>query len=82
MIYTSSTPDTYICSASAQKAELKIAGVLELRTWDGAGVRVLVCTHGAAFEMDRWMFGGVSVDTTILHTFLSLPACTACTDMA
>ena len=23
----------------------------------------------------------VSVDTTILHTFLSAPACTACTDM-
>ena len=24
---------------------------------------------------------GVSVDTIILHTFLSAPACTACTDM-
>ena len=24
---------------------------------------------------------GVSVDATILHTFLSAPACTACTDM-
>ena len=24
---------------------------------------------------------GVSVDTTISHTFLSAPACTACTDM-
>ena len=24
---------------------------------------------------------GVSVDTTILHTFLTVPACTACTDM-
>ena len=24
---------------------------------------------------------GVSLDTTILHTFLSAPACTACTDM-
>ena len=24
---------------------------------------------------------GVSVDTTIFHTFLSAPACTACTDM-
>ena len=24
---------------------------------------------------------GVSVDTTILHTFLSAPACIACTDM-
>ena len=28
--------------------------------------------------MELW---GVSVDTTILHTFLSAPACTACTDM-
>ena len=27
------------------------------------------------------MIWGVSVDTTILHTFLSAPACTACTDM-
>ena len=42
---------------------------------------MLVCTWGAAFEMDWWKFGGVSVDTTILHTFFSAPACTACTDM-
>ena len=27
------------------------------------------------------VFFGVSVDTTILHTFLSAPASTACTDM-
>ena len=27
------------------------------------------------------MVWGVSVDTTILHTFLSAPACTSCTDM-
>ena len=27
------------------------------------------------------MVWGVSVDTIILHTFLSAPACTACTDM-
>ena len=40
-------------------------GVLEARTWGGAGVSVLVCTWGAAFEMDRWKLGGVSVDTTI-----------------
>ena len=56
-------------------------GVLELRTWGRAGVSVLVCTRGAAFEMARWKFGVFSVDTTILHTFLSAPACTACTDM-
>ena len=32
----------------------------------------------------RWIGGGLgcfSIDTTILHTFLSAPACTACTDM-
>ena len=28
--------------------------------------------------MEVW---GVSIDTTILHTFLSAHACTACTDM-
>ena len=48
-------PDTYICSASAQKAELKVVEVLEVKTWGGAGVSVLVCT---AFEMDWWKFGG------------------------
>ena len=74
-------PDTYICSASAQKAELKVVRVLEVRTWGGAGVSVLVCTQGAAFEMDWLKFGGVSVDTTILHTLLTAPACTACTGM-
>ena len=52
-----------------------------MRTWSGAGVNVLICTRLAAFDMDWWKFGGVSVDTTILHTFLSAPACTACTDM-
>ena len=36
---------------------------------------MLVCTRGAAFEMDWWKFS-VSVDTTLLHTFLSAPACT------
>ena len=32
-------------------------GVLEVRTWSGVGVNVLVCTRGAAFEMDWWWFG-------------------------
>ena len=32
---------------------------------------MLVCTREAAFEMDWWKFVGVSVDTTMLHTFLS-----------
>ena len=56
-------------------------GVLEVSTSVRAGVSLLVCTRGAAFEMDLWKFWGVSVDTTILHTVLSAPACTACTDM-
>ena len=42
---------------------------------------MLVCTRGAAFEMDCWKFGGVSVDTTILNTLLSAPTCTAYNDM-
>ena len=50
-------PDTYICSASAQKAELKVVGVFGVRTWSKVGVNVLVCTQGAAFEMDGWWFG-------------------------
>ena len=74
-------PDAYICSASAQKAELKVVGVLEVRIWGGAGVSVLVCRQGAAFEMDWWKCGGVAVDTIILHTFLSVPTGTVCTDM-
>ena len=38
---------------------------------------MLVCTRGAAFEIDWWKLGGCfSIDTTILHTFLSAPACT------
>ena len=52
-----------------------------MRSWSGAGVSVLVCTRGAGIEIDWWWFWGVSVDTTILHTFLSTPVCTACTDM-
>ena len=68
MIYTSSgqdLADTYICSAFAQKAELKAVGVLEVKTWSGVGVNVLLCTRGAEFEMDLVVVWGVSVDTTI-----------------
>ena len=36
-------------------------GVLEVRTLGGAGVSMLVCKRGKAFEMDWWKFGGVSV---------------------
>ena len=38
----------YICSASTQKAELTVVGVLEARTWGGAGVSVLVCYTGSS----------------------------------
>ena len=31
-------PDTYICSASSQKAELNDGGGLEVRTLSGAGI--------------------------------------------
>ena len=55
--------------------------VWEVRTLGGAEINVLVCTRGAAFEMCWWKFRGVSVDTTILHTFFFEPACTACTDI-
>ena len=44
-----------------QKAELKFVGALEVSTWGGAWISVLVCTRGAAFEMDWWKFGCVSV---------------------
>ena len=54
MIYTSSI---YICTASAQNAELAVMGVFEVRIWSGAGVSVLVCTLGSALEMDWWWFG-------------------------
>ena len=32
-------------------------GILELRTWSGAGVNALVCIRGASFEMDWRSFG-------------------------
>ena len=51
--------------------------VLDVGLGGGAGVSVLVCTRGAAFEMDWWRFGGVPVDTPILHT-ISLRACMHC----
>ena len=39
-----------------KKAELKVVGVLEVRTW-GSGAGVLVCTRGTEFEMDWWWLG-------------------------
>ena len=51
-------PYTYICSASAQKAELNVEGwgVLELRTGWGRGKCASLYT-GSAFEMYWWKFG-------------------------
>ena len=37
---------------------------------------MLVCTWGAAFEMDWWSFGVFQQILLIIHTFLSAPACT------
>ena len=54
MIYTSSI---YICTASAQNAELKVMGIFEVTIWRGAGVSVLVCTRESAFEMNWWWIG-------------------------
>ena len=51
-------------------------GVFEVRIWSGAGVSVLVCTRGQRW---RWIGGGLVC--TISYTFLSEPACTACTNM-
>ena len=41
------------------------------------------CTSLYTWGSLRWIGEslGFSVDTTVLHTFLSAPACTACTDM-
>ena len=50
-------PDTCICSISAQKSELKVVGLFGRGGGGETGVGVLVCTWGAAFEMDWWSFG-------------------------
>ena len=61
-----------------KKAKFKVVGVLEVRTWSGARISVLVCTWGAAFEMDWWWFGCFSRYYNVTHIST---ACTACTDM-
>ena len=53
--------DLIFTSVAHLHKKLKVVGVLEVRTWGGAGVSVLVCTRGAALEMDWWKLGGVSV---------------------
>ena len=42
---------------SFAKGWAKGCGVLEVRTWIGTGVSVLVCARGAALEMDWQWFG-------------------------
>ena len=41
---------------------------------------MLVCTQGAAFEMDWWWFG-FFFSRYYITRILSAPACIACTDM-
>ena len=73
MIYTSSI---FICSASAQKVELKVVGVFEVRVWSGAGVSVLVCTREQRL---RWIGGGLACFSRYYNiTHFSLPACMHC----
>ena len=42
---------------------------------------MLVCRMEQRLRWIGGSFGRFSIDTTILHTFLSAPACTTCTDM-
>ena len=49
-----------------------------MRTLSGTGVSLYT---GSSVWDGLVVVWGVSVDTTILHTFLSAPARTACTDM-
>ena len=64
-------PYTYICSASASGGEDF--------EWD-RGKCASLYTGSSVYD-GLVVVWGVSVDTTILHTFLSAPACTACNDM-
>ena len=51
-------------------------GVFEVRIWSGAGVSVLVCTRGSAFEMDG---GGLVCFSRYYNiTHISLRACMHC----
>ena len=63
-----------------KKIKLKVVGVLEVSTWSGARISVLVGTWGAALkiEMDWWWFGCFSRYYNVTHIST---ACTAFTDM-
>ena len=79
-VFTSKTPQPLAQPFYADlcTTDISIRARLPLQLY---GLSMLVCTQGAAFEMDWWQFWAVSVNTTILHAFLSAPACIACTDM-
>ena len=47
-----------------------------MRTWSGAGVKCASLYTGSSVSDGFVVVWGVSVDTTILHIFLSAPACT------
>ena len=49
---------------------------MEMKTWSGAGVCVLVLYTGSSIGDGLVVVWGISVDTTIIHTFFSSPACT------
>ena len=56
-------------------------GVLEVSTWSGAGVSVLVCARGAAFEMDWWWLGVFQWMLQYYAHFSPRLHASACTDM-
>ena len=64
-------PDTCICSTSAQKAELKVVGVLG---WDRD--KCASVYMGSSVWNGLVVDWGISADTLIIHTFPSAPACT------
>ena len=49
---------------------------VEVKAWRGAGVGVLVLYTGSSVWDGLEVVWGVSVDSTIIHTFFSMPACT------
>ena len=64
--------DLIFTSVAQLLKKLTVVGVLEVRTWSGAGVSVLVCTRGAALEMNWLKLGGVSVYILQYYTHYSL----------
>ena len=63
--------DLIFTSVAQLRKKLTVVGGLEVRTWSGAGLSVLVCTWGAALEMDWWKLGGDSVYILQYYTHYS-----------